>query len=189
MMNLYIKFLVFFSIIMFLLGAGLIWFGLNGKITENTTVSVSTQSAQVAGIDGEKAVVIKVVDGDTIDVEINGQNFVVRFIGIDTPETVDPRRPVGCFGKEASGKTKELLSGKQVILQKDVSDTDKYNRLLRYVFLPLDSGQMLFVNDYLVRTGYAKVITYPPDVKYSKQFLEAQIEARQKNLGLWDKCK
>lgn len=145
-------------------------------------ISESTNSAQ---FQGERETVSKVVDGDTIELQ---SGKTVRFIGIDTPETVDPRRPVGCFGKEASNETKKLLSGKQVVLQKDVSETDKYKRLLRYVYLPLDDGQTLFVNDYLVREGYAKIYTYPPDVKFNEQFREAEKFARENKKGLWGKC-
>ncbi len=140
---------------------------------------------EIAGIEGEKAFVTKVIDGDTIEIE---SGISVRLVGIDTPETVDPRRPVGCFGKEASNETKSLLTNKVVILQKDISDIDKYSRLLRYVYLPLENGQMLFVNDYLVREGYAKVYTYSPDVKFNEQFLEAEREARSNLRGLWKKC-
>lgn len=146
------------------------------------------QSAVVQGIQGEQAFVTKVVDGDTINVRINNDDRTVRFIGIDTPETKDPRRPVGCFGKEASSETKNLLEDQAVILQKDVTDRDKYDRLLRYVYLPLSDGRLLFVNDYLVREGFAKVYTYPPDVKFNEQFLEAQKQARANNKGLWGGC-
>ena len=124
--------------------------------------------------------VIKVIDGDTIKLE-NGE--VVRYIGIDTPETVHPSKPVQCFGREASNKNKELVEGKLVRLEKDITDRDKYGRLLRYVWV----GD-LFVNDYLVRQGYAYVYTYPPDVKYSEQFVQAQQEARENNRGLWAVC-
>lgn len=133
--------------------------------------------------------VSKVIDGDTIEVDINGQIAKVRLIGVDTPETVDPRRPVGCFGKKASNETKRLIEGKEVILTKDVSETDKYNRLLRYVFLPIGSGENLFVNDYLVRQGFAKILTYPPDIKYDSRFLKAEKEARDNLRGLWGECK
>lgn len=121
--------------------------------------------------------VSRVVDGDTIQLE-NGQK--VRYIGIDTPETVDPRKPVQCFGREASNKNKELVEGKEVHLVKDVSETDKYGRLLRYVYV----GDM-FVNDYLVRNGYAHASTFPPDVKYQDQFKQAEQEARENKRGLW----
>lgn len=124
--------------------------------------------------------VTKVIDGDTIQIE--GAK-TVRYIGIDTPETVDPRKSVQCYGKEASSKNKELVEGKQVRLEKDVSETDKYGRLLRYVYI----GDT-FVNDYLVRQGYAHASSYPPDIKYQEQFRQAQEEARSGNRGLWSAC-
>lgn len=125
--------------------------------------------------------VTRVVDGDTIEIQ-GGQK--VRYIGIDTSESVDPRRPVQCFGREASLKNKELVEGKNVRLEKDVSEVDKFGRLLRYVFI-----DDLFVNDYLVRQGYASVATFPPDVKYQSQFVEAEREARENNRGFWSACK
>jgi len=124
--------------------------------------------------------VTKVIDGDTIVIE-SGE--VIRYIGIDTPETVHPSEPVECFGKEASNKNKELVEGKKVRLEKDVSETDKYGRLLRYVWV-----DDIFVNDYLVRQGYAYAYTYPPDVKYSEQFVKAQQKARENSRGLWKGC-
>jgi micrococcal nuclease len=124
--------------------------------------------------------VIKVIDGDTIKLE-NGE--AVRYLGIDTSETVHPSKPVQCFGKEASAKNRELVEGKLVKLEKDITDRDKYGRLLRYVWV----GD-LFVNDELVRQGYAYAYTYPPDVKYSEQFVQAQQEARGNNRGLWLGC-
>lgn len=132
--------------------------------------------------------VVKVVDGDTIDVQINGQKKTIRLIGINTPETVDPRRPVQCFGKEASNETKRLLTGKQVYLTKDVSESDKYDRLLRFVYLPLENGEMLFVNDYLVRQGFANNYPYPPDIKFDDQFRLAEKEAKEQKRGLWSAC-
>ncbi len=124
-----------------------------------------------------KVKVIKVIDGDTIKIE---GDKVVRYIGIDTPETFHPSKPVQCYGKEASDKNKELVEGKEVKLEKDVSETDKYSRLLRYVWL----GDML-VNEYLVREGYAQSSSYPPDVKYQDRFIEAQRLAREEKKGLW----
>ena len=124
--------------------------------------------------------VTEVVDGDTIKIE-GGQT--IRYIGIDTPETVHPSQPVGCFGLESSNKNKELVQGKRIKIEKDVSETDRYGRLLRYVWI-----DDIFVNDYLVRNGYATAYTYPPDVKYSEQFVQAQKEARENNRGLWSKC-
>jgi len=133
--------------------------------------------------------VIRVVDGDTIEIE---GKIKVRYIGIDTPETVDPRKEVQCFGVEASNKNKELVEGKMIRMKKDISNTDKYGRLLRYVWLADTSATStaeLFINDYLVRQGFAHASTFPPDVAYSKQFIEAQSEAQKNNKGLWNKCK
>jgi len=127
-----------------------------------------------------EARVIRVIDGDTIEVNIAGKTYTVRYIGMDTPETVHPTKPVEYMGKEASDKNKELVDGKTVKLEKDVSETDKYSRLLRYVYL----GD-LFINAELVRLGYAQVSTYPPDVKYQNLFLQLQQEARDAERGLW----
>lgn len=121
--------------------------------------------------------VVNVVDGDTIKL---GTGETVRYIGIDTPETVHPNKPVQCYGKEASTKNKELVEGKVVTLEKDVSNTDKYGRLLRYIWL---DGTL--INEVLVREGYAQSSTYPPDVKYQDRFLEAQRLAREEEKGLW----
>jgi micrococcal nuclease len=127
------------------------------------------------------ATVVRVVDGDTIEVEIEGETYKVRYIGIDTPETVDPRRPVGCFGEEASAANKALVEGLIVGLEGDVSDTDTFGRLLRYVWL--DSQEM--VNAILVRDGYAQASAYPPDVRYQEFFDSLEAEARLAERGLW----
>jgi micrococcal nuclease len=123
----------------------------------------------------------RVIDGDTIQL-VNGQK--VRYIGINTPESVDPRRPVECFGKEASKRNKDLVEGKVVRLEKDTEDKDKYGRLLRYVYLP--SGA--FINYEMVKQGYASVYTFPPNVKYTNKFRQAEKFAREKNVGLWAIC-
>lgn len=124
--------------------------------------------------------VARVVDGDTIEIE-GGER--VRYIGMNTPETVDPRRPVQCFGKEASNKNKELVEGNNVHLEKDISERDQYGRLLRYVFL----GDQ-FINLEMVKQGYAYADTFPPDVKYQEEFLTAQRAARAAKRGLWSEC-
>ena len=126
------------------------------------------------------AEVTRVIDGDTIEVNIEGHLYKVRYIGIDTPETVHPAKPVEYFGKEASEKNRELVEGKTVRLEKDVSETDKYGRLLRYVWV-----DDVMANAELVRLGYAQVSTYPPDVKYQALFLQLQREAEEAGLGLW----
>ena len=130
------------------------------------------------------ATVVRVVDGDTVRVLIDGQEFPVRYIGIDTPETVDPRTEVQWMGPEASAANAELLAGGTVILEKDVSEVDQFDRLLRYVWVER-SGTFLLVNRELVRLGYALPSSYPPDVKYNDLFTAAAREARDSNAGLW----
>lgn len=132
--------------------------------------------------------VVSVVDGDTIKINLNGTTETLRLIGIDTPETVDPRKPVQCFGKEASNKAKELLSGQKVRIEKDSTqgDRDKYGRLLVYVWR--EDG--LFFNEYMVKQGYAHEYTYDTPYKYQAQFKSDEIYARTNQLGLWspDTC-
>lgn len=128
-----------------------------------------------------EAHVVEVVDGDTIRVDVGGTIYDVRYIGIDTPETVHPSEPVEWMGPEASEANRRLVGGQTVYLEKDVSETDRYGRLLRYVFL-FDGT---FVNLELVRLGFAQVSTYPPDVRYQDLFLAAQQEARDAGRGFW----
>lgn len=127
-----------------------------------------------------QATVVRVVDGDTIEVFIGTTRHKVRYIGMNTPETVDPRRPIQCFGQEASNKNKQLVSGKVVEMEKDVSETDRYGRLLRYVYV-----DGIMVNAELVRLGYANATSYPPDVKYHDIFRRLEREARDAGRGLW----
>lgn len=129
--------------------------------------------------------VVKVVDGDTIDVRIEQNVARVRLIGIDTPEVVDPRKPVQCFGKEASDKAKGILTGKSVRLESDPTqgDKDKYGRLLRYVFL--EDGTLF--NKLMIEQGYAHEYTYHSNpYKYQLEFIAAERSAREQNLGLWN---
>lgn len=130
--------------------------------------------------------VINVVDGDTIKTSIRGNVETIRLLAIDTPETVDPRKPVQCFGKEASNKMKDFVSGKYVKLIDDRSqgNRDKYGRLLRYVYL--EDGT--FINAEMVKQGYAFSYKQYP-TRYLEQFNKYEKEAREKNLGLWNSCK
>lgn len=130
----------------------------------------------------------RVIDGDTIELE-SGER--VRYIGIDTPETKHPVKKLQCYGKEASQKNSELVAGKFIRMEKDVSDLDRYGRLLRYVFVyetPQATGEAVFVNEKLVREGYAYASTYPPDVAYADLFKSSQEEAEKLNRGLWNSC-
>lgn len=129
---------------------------------------------------------IRVVDGDTVVVDVQGQRETVRLLGIDTPETVDPRRPVQCFGKEASAYTASLVPpGTAVNLVGDVELRDQYGRLLAYVY-KADDGT--FVNLRLVQEGYASVLTHPPNVAHAPEFVAAAAEARTAGRGLWAAC-
>jgi len=124
--------------------------------------------------------VTRVIDGDTIELE-NGDR--VRYIGMDTPESVHPNEPVQCFSAEASKKNAELVLNKQVRLEKDITDIDRYGRLLRYVYV----GDT-FINFELVRQGFAHSYTYPPDVKHQGLLSEAQSDAKKEKAGLWGSC-
>jgi len=151
------------------------------KEVEKTGIERPGQQTTVPKVEEEKTyLVTRVIDGDTIEIE-GGQK--IRYIGIDTPETVDPRKPVQCFGTEANNRNKQLVEGKRVRLEKDVSEVDKYGRLLRYVYV-----DDIFVNLVLVQEGFAYSYTYPPDVKYQNQFIEAERIAREQNNGLWGSC-
>ncbi|MGH2756248.1 MAG: thermonuclease family protein [Actinomycetota bacterium] len=146
----------------------------------------------------EVARVTRVVDGDTIEVEILervdgpgageaaiGPVHDVRLIGIDTPESVRPGTPIECFGREASAATTALLQGQEVRLVKDVEESDGYDRLLRYVYIGDEMA-----NGRLVVNGYANAYTYPPNVRHSEFLVQLQREAREHGRGLWspDTC-
>ena len=148
--------------------------------TPSDTIPTATSSPSIFE-SKEKAKVINVVDGDTIKLE---DGRVVRYIGIDAPETVHPQKPVQCFGKEASRFNEELVEGKEVWLEKDISETDKYGRILRYVYV-LGNDNLIMVNKILVEKGYAHASSYPPDIKYQEEFRKLEEEARQNKVGLW----
>ena len=130
--------------------------------------------------------VANVLDGDTFEVKMGKKIQTVRMIGVDTPETVDPRKPVQCFGKEASQKTKSMLSHHIVRLHTDTtkSITDKFGRLLAYVYL--ENG--LFMNEFLLKEGYAREYTYGKAYSLQKEFRTLEMVAKQGKVGLWKKC-
>lgn len=126
--------------------------------------------------------VIEVTDGDTFKIEYNGKESKVRLIGVDTPESVHPDKSKNTqYGKKASNYTKELIEGKYITIEFDVSETDQYGRLLVYAYL--EDGTML--NKKLLEEGYAKIATYPPNVKYVEDFTKIQEEARKNKKGFW----
>ncbi len=137
--------------------------------------------------------VSKHIDGDTVHVTLNsGEVLKIRMIGVDTPETVHPSKPVEYYGKEASNFTKNSIYQKTVYLEKDVSETDRYGRSLRYIWLEIpekidkEEIKNKMFNGKLVHSGYANSATFPPDVKYQEYFLELEAEARNSGLGLWN---
>ena len=126
--------------------------------------------------------VLKVVDGDTIVLDIGGTEERVRLIGIDTPESVHPDKERNVpYGKIASEYTKSMLEGKEVEIELDVEERDRYGRMLAYVYL---DGEMF--NKALLREGHAMVSTYPPNVKYVEEFTALQEKARNEGKGLWE---
>lgn len=130
----------------------------------------------------------KIVDGDTIEIIVNTKTVKVRLIGLDTPEIVDPRRPVMCFGKEASNEAKKILAGQSVRIETDPSqDTyDKYGRLLAYVYAPANvTPEGILVNKYMISEGFGHEYTYNLPYKYQKEFKAAERSARENQKGLW----
>lgn len=152
---------------------------LTPPITEEQSISSPSSSLIPNSSDNflEKVLVARVIDGDTIELEDARK---LRYIGIDTPETKDPRKEIECFGEEAYQRNKQLVEGKIVELEVDISNIDKYGRLLRYVYL---DGKM--VNEILVQEGYAHARSYPPDLKYRELFSKLEKEAREAERGLW----
>lgn len=138
----------------------------------------------------QQATLVKVIDGDTISVSINGKNETVRVIGIDTPEVVDSRKPVECFGKEASEMAKVLFEDNNTVtLESDPTqgDRDKYQRLLRYVWI--EDGATDF-GKLMIDSGYAFEYTYNLPYKYQNEYKQTEKEAREAEKGLWadDAC-
>jgi micrococcal nuclease len=144
-----------------------------------TVIATATTPTTTIVTIGE-ATVVRVIDGDTIEVSINGKIYTVRYIGINTPETTQGKKEP--FGQEATNKNSELVNSRIVRLEKDVRETDDFGRLLRYVYV----GN-LFINAELVRLGYARATPYPPDVKYQELFSSLEQQAKGMFLGMWAK--
>lgn len=127
-----------------------------------------------------------VVDGDTFDASVDGHDIRIRVLGINTPETVDPRKPVECYGPEASAAAKELLDGRKVMLKYNPNreKRDKYGRYLLYAYR--DDG--LFVNEYMIQEGFAREYTFGTAYSMQKEFRKAENAAKREEKGLWVKC-
>jgi micrococcal nuclease len=145
---------------------------------------VAPVAAQPAAVPDQEAIVTNVVDGDTIDVQLaDGSTYRVRYIGIDTPETVAPGRPVACWGAEASARNRELVLGQTVYLERDTSETDRFGRLVRYVWL----GDEL-VESILLTEGQARAFPFRPDTARAEEFAALEQGAREQSVGLWGAC-
>ena len=175
----------------------LLLFGYQTALAPTNTSEVTLPEASVAVAVGaapdpqeapERYPVVKVVDGDTLVVAMGGENITLRLIGLDTPEVVDPRKPVQCFGREASEKAKHFLAGTPVSLETDTSQgaLDKYGRTLAYVFLPDGTN----FNKLMIEEGYGHEYTYNLPYTYQKEFKDAEQKARVAKKGLWadDAC-
>jgi micrococcal nuclease len=170
-----------------------------GACSSHQVVLVHQAPATFPGEPGgyESATVTRIVDGDTIEVAVTTTvdgpgaggvapgTYKVRLTGIDTPESVKPGTPIECFAKEAAAAAAALLEGRAVRLVKDVENTDRYDRLLRYVYIEDEMA-----NARLVANGYAFAYTYPPNIRWSELFVQLQREARANDRGLWasDTC-
>ena len=153
-------------------------------IFPKTPIQKSIQDEKVVVSSQETAKVLRVIDGDTIEIRLGNNLESVRMIGIDAPETVDPRKTIECFGKEASRKASVLLDGKEITLESDPTqgNRDKYGRLLRYIFL-----DDLNFNKLMIREGFAHEYTYNFPYKHQEEFRNAEKDARENQKGLWDK--
>lgn len=180
-MRMWTKIVNLLLILIFLIGTGI--------SSQKNNISVESQSldrenqtyntpTRVNLIEIKNLVTVtKVIDGDTIEVE---NNIRVRMIGIDAPEVKSDE----CYEEESTKFLKSLIGNQKVELEKDISETDKYGRILRYVY-----KDGVLVNELMVARGYAKSSSYPPDTKYQKDFAEAERSARNQNMGLWKDCK
>ena len=165
------------------IAVGLIQHGFSGSLQETAHhVSPVRSRYAVQAQYGIPVHVSRVIDGDTIEL-VGGEHLL--YIGIDTPEEVNPRKPVQCFAAEAAKRNKELVEGKDVVFYKDISERDRYGRLLGFVYL-LDGA---FVNKMLVSEGYAFNYPYAPDILMAREFKSAEESARKLRLGLWARCK
>ena len=129
---------------------------------------------------------MRVVDGDTIHVQVDGRREKVRYIGVDTPESVKPGTPVQCFAKRAGAFNRRMVAGERVRLVLDAEHRDRYGRLLAYVYRASDG---VFVNAALVRRGYAQPLTIAPNVAHAKEFRRLAAAARHAGRGMWSACR
>jgi micrococcal nuclease len=153
-----------------------------------TFTTASCSSAPVVDTSGRMhGTVTQVVDGDTIKVKLGSRTETIRLIGVDTPETKHPTKPIECWGPEASAHTQSLLpSGTDVVVVRDEEARDKYGRLLAYVTRTSDN---LFINLDLISGGWANTLSIEPNTAYAQAFSDAANTAQRLQLGLWAQCR
>lgn len=176
------------AIVSFLVLIGLailVWNIANGLLPKKFFDTSPSVQSSVQGTTSETYLVTKVVDGDTLKIQTDTKQESVRLLGIDTPETQDPRKPVQCFGKEAKTQLQNLVEGKRVRLEADTTqgDRDAFGRLLRYVYLEDNTN----VNSELVKQGFAFVYRQYP-VKQLQALITLETQARAEKRGLWSGC-
>jgi micrococcal nuclease len=156
-----------------------------GACDATAAAPAPTAATSADGVEANAAVVY-VVDGDTIDLAIDGREERVRLIGIDTPETKKPNTPVQCYGPEATAFLRDLLPvGTPVRIERDIVNRDDYGRILGYVYRSTDG---IFVNYEIMRQGYAQTLSIAPNTAYADLFADAARAAEAANTGLWAAC-
>lgn len=177
--------IIFFAVaILVIVAVSFVIFFFSNNLSKNKRTFLNNVTGQTIPSPNKYYDVVRVIDGDTIVVNVEGKTETVRALGMNTPETVDPRKPVECFGPEASSEAKNLLENKKVRLETDPSQSifDKYDRLLAYIY----SSDGIFFDEYMIEKGFAFEYTYQGlAYKYQKDFIEKEASARALNLGLW----
>ena len=161
-----------------------------GPLRKLVGVGLSLLMSCSSGVTTENKVLItihKVVDGDTVDIDINGNTERVRLIGVNTPETKHPTKPIECFGPEASAYLTQLLpKGTHVRIERDIEARDRYGRMLLYLYRESDN---LFINLDLVLRGYGTPMSIEPNIFHRNDFVHAAALAETTNVGLWQACR
>ena len=135
------------------------------------------------GTSTQTAYVTRAVDGDTVDVQIGDHTDIIRLLGVDTPETHHPTKPVQCYGPEAAAYTKAHLEGRRIQLEDDVEPRDVYGRRLAYIYV---DGHRF--NDVLLQQGYARLLVIPPNGSHARTMLAEELAAKRAGKGLWGAC-
>ena len=173
-------------VLLVIVAAILYFSGLDSSLVFNNGDSGNVDASDIV-----QGIVARVIDGDTAVIRVNGEDRRVRFLGVDTPETVHPTKGVQPYGKEASNLTKESLTGRNVWLEYDKNPTDRYNRHLAYIWLSKptqinnETIRHNMYNAILLAGGYAKVMIIKPNNRYEKLFKEIESEAKKSKLGMW----